>query len=475
VNELGRGTRGVAAALELAIDGGERARSARIAAALTVVSPEHAWLLHTVIARVMPTDEQVIAAVRFARLEGAAALMRQLRRERRRHISTILSPAPAVVSDAVLVDVHETATTTLMTGVQRVARRIADAWTSEHNVTLVGWSVTRGQLRPIRLGAWQSRSRRGILGRRALAPVSGTLVVPEVITEVQRNARLFSLAAHSGLRSILIGYDAIPFAQAEVAGPGMPGAFAKYLAAASRMSLVLTDSHAAAVEYGGWRAMLASAGIAGPRIEAVPLAIEAGEASPAVEQKARELLLARDETGAEKPMVLCVGSHEPRKNHGVVLQACELLWREGLDFTAVFIGGNAWSGDEFQTRLARLQRSGRPVKALSSLGDGMLWWAYRLARLSVFPSLDEGFGLPVGESLACSTPVVTSNFGSMAEIAADGGCLLVDPTDAAAVAASMRSLLVDDALHSRLVAEAGSRPPRSWNDYTSELWTAAMA
>jgi glycosyltransferase involved in cell wall biosynthesis len=412
----------------------------------------------------------VIADVRFARLEGTAALMRRLGRERRRHISTLLSAAPLVVADAVLLDVHETATTTLATGVQRVARRIADAWIAEHAVTLVGWSVTRGQLRAIRPAAWRARTRRGILGRRAIVPVSGTLVVPEVITEIQRNARLMSLAAHSGLRSVLIGYDCIPFAQAETAGPGMPGAFAKYLAAASRMSLVLTDSHAAAVEYGGWRAMLPSAGITGPDIVAVPLAIEAGDASPAVEAKARALLV-----DGETPMVLCVGSHEPRKNHGVVLQACELLWREGLDFTAVFIGGNAWSGDEFQTRLARLQSSGRPVKALSSLGDGMLWWAYRLARLSVFPSLDEGFGLPVGESLACGTPVVTSNFGSMAEIAADGGCLLVDPTDAAAVAASIRTLLSDSAIHDRLVNEAHARPPRSWNDYTSELWTAAMA
>jgi glycosyltransferase involved in cell wall biosynthesis len=470
VKALGLATRGVAAALGVPTGSSERARRARIAAALPTVSPSQAWLLHAVIARVLPTDDQVVADVRFARLEGSAALMRRLGRERRRHLSTLLGPAPLVVADAVLVDVHETATTTLMTGVQRVARRIADAWSSEHDVVLVGWSVTRGQLHPIRMAAWRSRSRRRILARRPIVPVSGTVVVPEVITEIQRNARLLSLAAHSGLRSVLIGHDCIPFTQAENTGPGMPGAFAKYLAAASRMSTVLTVSQASAVEYSGWRAMLASAGISGPQISAVPLAIEAGTPPPAMEAAARALLIDGD-----TPMVLCVGSHEPRKNHGVVLQACELLWREGLQFSAAFIGGNAWSGDEFQTRLARLRRDGRPVNSFSSLGDGMVWWAYGLARLSVFPSLDEGFGLPVGESLACGTPVVTSNFGSMAEIAADGGCLLVDPTDAAAVAASIRSLLTDDALHARLVAEAAARPPRSWNDYTSEVWAAAMA
>jgi glycosyltransferase involved in cell wall biosynthesis len=467
---LGIGTRGVARFFGLAVGGSERARLARIATALPAVSPAQAWLLHSVIARSMPTDEQVIAAVRRARLDGPVAMLKSFRRERRAHLSTLLSRQVGVVSDAVLIDVHETATTMLMTGVQRVARRIANAWIAEHEVTLVGWSVTRAQLRAIRLAGWQSRSRRRILGSRGIVPVSGTLVVPEVITEIQRNARLLSLATHSGLRTVLIGYDCIPFVQAETAGPGMPGAFAKYLASASRMTLVATDSRAAATEYGGWRSMLAAAGIEGPRIVPVPLAVEAGQAEPRFELSARKQLLSGD-----RPMVLCVGSHEPRKNHGVVLQACELLWREGLDFSATFIGGNAWSGDEFHTRLVRLRRLGRPVQALSSVGDATLWWAYRLARLSVFPSLDEGFGLPVGESLACGTPAVTSNFGSMAEIAADGGCLLVDPSDPTEVAASIRSLLVDNAVHARLVAEAAARSPRSWSDYTAELWTVAMA
>jgi glycosyltransferase involved in cell wall biosynthesis len=92
----------------------------------------------------------------------------------------------------------------------------------------------------------------------------------------------------------------------------------------------------------------------------------------------------------------------------------------------------------------------------------------------VFPSLHEGFGLPVAESLALAVPVVTSNYGSTAEIAREGGCLLVDPRNDDAIAAAMRKLLTDDHLHARLLAECLARTPRSWADYADELWTRAV-
>jgi glycosyltransferase involved in cell wall biosynthesis len=108
------------------------------------------------------------------------------------------------------------------------------------------------------------------------------------------------------------------------------------------------------------------------------------------------------------------------------------------------------------------------------MSDGQLWWAYRLARLTVFPSLGEGFGLPVAESLYAGTPVVTSDFGSMAELASLGGCVLVDPRDDTSIAAGIRSLLVDEPLHARLAAEASTIRPRSWADYADELWHAMV-
>jgi glycosyltransferase involved in cell wall biosynthesis len=165
-----------------------------------------------------------------------------------------------------------------------------------------------------------------------------------------------------------------------------------------------------------------------------------------------------------------VGDHQPRKNHLAVLHAAELLWREGGQFSLSFIGGVSWGSDAFRRRLAELQRAGRPVDSQVSLPDGLVWAGYRLARCTVFPSLNEGFGLPVAESLAAGTPAITSDFGSMLEIATDGGALTVDPYDDHAIAAAIGTLLLDDVVHDRLCTEALNRPVRTWDDYAREVW-----
>jgi glycosyltransferase involved in cell wall biosynthesis len=146
-----------------------------------------------------------------------------------------------------------------------------------------------------------------------------------------------------------------------------------------------------------------------------------------------------------------------------------LLWCDGVRFRLVFIGGNAWRSDAFRMRLAELRAAGRAVSALSGVSDAVLWWAYRLATVTVFPSLNEGFGLPVTESLMSGTPVVTSNYGSMAELAAGGGCITVDPRDDSAIAAGLRTVLTDDKRRHELVAEAAKRTGRSWDAYADDV------
>ena len=102
--------------------------------------------------------------------------------------------------------------------------------------------------------------------------------------------------------------------------------------------------------------------------------------------------------------------------------------------------------------------------------DDQLWAAYTLARCTVFPSLDEGFGLPIAESLACGTPVITSNYGSMLELAADGGALLVDPRDDHDIARAIERLVTDDRLHAALREQALGRHDRTWDQYAEEAW-----
>jgi glycosyltransferase involved in cell wall biosynthesis len=174
-------------------------------------------------------------------------------------------------------------------------------------------------------------------------------------------------------------------------------------------------------------------------------------------------------------VVLSVGSHEPRKNHLAVLHAAEVLWREGLSFTLAFVGGNSWNSAEFETQVESLRRANRPVQTILGLPDELLWAAYRLAYCTVFVSLHEGFGLPVAESLACGTPVITSDFGSMREIAGQGGALLVDPRRDESIIDGLRRLLTDRPFRDQLAATAANMTRRSWDQYAQETWDYLVA
>jgi glycosyltransferase involved in cell wall biosynthesis len=93
----------------------------------------------------------------------------------------------------------------------------------------------------------------------------------------------------------------------------------------------------------------------------------------------------------------------------------------------------------------------------------------------LFPSLNEGFGLPVAEALASGTPVVTTRHGSTAEIAEGGGALLVDPRDDHDLADAVGRLLEQPDLHAELRRQAAARPQRTWDEYARDLWTVLVA
>jgi glycosyltransferase involved in cell wall biosynthesis len=245
--------------------------------------------------------------------------------------------------------------------------------------------------------------------------------------------------------------------------------FARNLAALRYADRVATISHATAEEYLGWRGMCHGRGPRGPEVTPVPLPVEARVPDEEALGRARRLLKLPDH-----PVVLVVGSHEPRKNHLAVVQAAELLWRDGLKFTLAMVGAGSWRAEAYDQTVAERIAAGRPLLSIRGLPDDLLWAAYHVADFTVFPSLHEGFGLPVAESLAAGTPAITSNFGSMREIVAPEGTplggLLVDPRDDHGLADAMRTLLTDAGTRERLIAETRSRPQRTWDDYASELW-----
>ena len=169
-------------------------------------------------------------------------------------------------------------------------------------------------------------------------------------------------------------------------------------------------------------------------------------------------------------MIACVGSFEPRKNHLTLLGAAERLWARGYNFELKFVGRTtAHYARTMLPAIWRLQRRVRPVRWLRHVSDEKLHEEYRSCRFTVYPSLFEGFGLPIMESLWHGKPCICGGNGALGEVARDGGCLIVNQTSEEALAAGIEKLLMDEGLYAQLCAQARTRRFRSWPDYIDRL------
>lgn len=436
-------------------------------------APDRLWLAHAVLSAELPTDEDMADLLVRARLGGTwAALAPALRllTEARRLVEV------DVLEEVVSCDVHTTSESEFMSGIQRVVRETTARWERAHDVVHLGWTNDQSALR--HLGVEQRTRLFGAAQNAAATSTAPRVVVPwrsthlwvEVITDLRRTGRLLALAQHSGNQVGVLGYDSIPVTSSATVADGMTSHFARSLAGTRRAHRVAMISDAAAEEFRGVMDMGAGRRDRGPEVVSVPLAVAALSTTAEDIAEARAGLVLDD-----VPMVLVVGSHEPRKNHLAVLHAAELLWREGVRFNLVLVGAGAWNATEYESAVASLLAAGRPVQSIRGLPDRLLWAAYRLAHCTLFPSLNEGFGLPVAESLAAGTPVVTSDFGSMRDIVAPYGeplgGLLIDPRDDRSLTDGLRTVLTDPTTYARLKAETAQHPERTWDEYAAELWS----
>jgi glycosyltransferase involved in cell wall biosynthesis len=440
---------------------------------------DQVWLLSVGLTGSFPLPEQVRAARRSLLLaDGDLAFIDFLEATFGLATGTeSLDATIEVVHRGVVVDVDFCATNLAHTGIQRVVRQTMSRWNGVRDITLVGWSPHGRSMRRLtsletsRVTEWntytepQAHEPREESGRMHLVvPFESTVVLPEVPQPHLCNV-LASLAEFSGNRVGLIGYDAIPIVSAETVPPAETERFVNYLSIIKHSHLVAGISAAATDDFRGFSHALRAQGL--PELATVEVGLPIALPDITHEPKVA--------TGAS-PLVLCVGSQEPRKNQDAVLFASELLWREGFDFRVRFIGGgSAWFTQGFDKRIKTLTKKGYDVEVWRGVRDRALLESYAEARFSIFPSLHEGYGLPVAESLASGVPVVTSGYGSTAEIAVGGGCVLVDPRDEMTIVDAMRSLLVDSERIEALRLEIAARPSRSWDDYANELWDNLVA
>ncbi|HEY3204869.1 MAG TPA: glycosyltransferase family 1 protein [Thermoanaerobaculia bacterium] len=190
----------------------------------------------------------------------------------------------------------------------------------------------------------------------------------------------------------------------------------------------------------------------------VDLAFFAPSEDPAARQRTRQRY------AAGQPFILYLGTLEPRKNVEALVVACERMWgRRRSRPDLVMAGGAGWKTAGLHRRIGR-----SPFRDKIHLAGYAARHAarelYRAAEVFVYPSLAEGFGLPVLEAMAVGTPVVASTAEALQEVGGEAA-LYAPPRDTEALARQIERALEDEPLRSRLAADGPARAARfTWEE-----------
>jgi glycosyltransferase involved in cell wall biosynthesis len=205
------------------------------------------------------------------------------------------------------------------------------------------------------------------------------------------------------------------------------------------------------------------------RIEAVPLAADTGlfhRAGPSAVSAGRK------KYGISKKYILSVCTLEPRKNLKVLLDAYRTM-PSRRDYQLVLVGMTGWITTDFFREIKASDIGGNIIMP-GYIPSAELAPLYTGAELFVFPTLYEGFGLPVLEAMQCGCPVVTSNTSSIPEVAGDAAILL-DPHDTARLSESMERVLKNASLRKELTRKGLQRAKLfSW-DKSARMFLASIA
>ncbi len=170
---------------------------------------------------------------------------------------------------------------------------------------------------------------------------------------------------------------------------------------------------------------------------------------------------------ARAPIILHVGAIQRRKN---IVRLVEAFERAAPDWRLILAGSIGYGGEEI---LARIEASSRraEIDLAGYVSEARLAELYARASIFAFPSLDEGFGIPVLEAMAWGVPVLTSNGSALKEVAG-GAALLVDPLDSDAIAGALAWLVQDPSLRENLAETGRTRAATfSWDAAVRGTWS----
>jgi len=369
---------------------------------------------------------------------------------------------------ALFVVTSHTSKSDARSGIQAVVRGLISGLSRNNaDFEAVRWSNWRSAFAPL------DRDHRAHLGMvkqvalnrsQASSSAGSWLLLPEVIYETDPD-RLIACARKRQMRVAALFHDAIPISHPELVRRKAAKCHADYMTALCKTDLVIPVSNSAAEQF---RLFVEKRRL---RLPTIHVCSSAGEFPGAERPRAKPNLL------PDAVNILCVSTLEPRKNHKTLLEAFEQA-ASALSHSRLWLhlAGDRYKDAESIVELVKAARTrNRHIIWHGKVTDRQLVNLYRECDFTIYPSIVEGFGLPIIQSLWNRRPCVCANFGAMAEAANNGGCLTVDVRDPAKLSEAIVTLATRSDLRQSLVEEIEAQHFKTWSDYAIEICEALEA
>lgn len=388
------------------------------------------------------------------------------------YVSSLESSAPAA-EPLIYYWVDSTVMVPVNTGIQRVVRQLARGLLEAgYPLVPVKWGGIDDPLRPVgpeeleHFAKWNGPPAdlwRGWIPPRAHKGGGWFIMgeLPHNLSDAEQKA-FRAEVEDAGLKTAAVFYDTIPWKMPGLYPAGFSAAHLNYMGELYNYTRVLAISDYSRREM---MAVLSDEyAIPEGRMDhlmAAPLAAEFPEV---------------DEQIAAEPLpdgvveILCVGTVEPRKNHERLLDAFELASeRSAAPLHLTIVGGGHSFEPDLAVRVkARVDANPR-IDWEQKADDARIKQLYARCAFTIYPSVEEGFGMPILESLWYGKPAICADFGAMFEVAEGGGCVTIDVRDVEAMASAMCDLANAPDRLARLKAEAKSRTFRTWRGYVEDV------
>jgi glycosyltransferase involved in cell wall biosynthesis len=365
-----------------------------------------------------------------------------------------------------------TAITAVNSGIQRYVRKTAKAL-MELGVDIIPVIYLNNELVPLTPELLQNMANfngppvsrwhlpKEFLDKSKIFKNAKTLIYPELPLgwSTRETENVIRFAHKKNIKVVSIFHDAIAYLLKDYYSTNAQELFLGYMNELSESDMIVSVSKSSKVDYDSI--------MKSPRNETIEsLALP-------LPHNVDTLKLPEPKQGGTRTVnILCVSALENRKNHIRLLQAYHNVRRSararGIRTNMTFIAAYDGLEASHSARVKKLcQRLG--VELIINASEDQLREKYHRADFTIYPSVYEGFGLPIVESLQFNTPIICSNTSSMKEIADEFGLPTFDPHNVEDIAMAMEEMIMDKDKRRSIMNNVKKVKPYSWNDYAIDL------